>query len=1018
MRRPTRGGVERLLAAHNGEELCRSLALTPGDERGIWQALAAGAHPRGIAGLAVAAAASAAPGLCLKRLLELAAVLPIPPERWGAAGRRALAIALGGSDAVARYLRSRPGIAMPIIRDEFLRAPKPLAIMRRELRQRRAAAKDEDELRAALQRYRVREWVRITARELARLDEVTVIIAELSDLAEAIIDTATRFHLRRERSRHGPRNELPGARPAGFTVIAQGKLGGRELNLSSDVDLQFFYSSDDTSPGQERSLHERFASVARRITQTLSTPSADGFCYRVDLDLRPEGTKGPVVNSITGAENYYQAWGHGWERVALVRARHVGGSRWVSHALIAAVRPFTFPRHLDASIIDEIRGLVRREQQARRARALARGRPPPTDIKRDPGGIRELELFVHILQVLNGGRDRALREPALLAAIEQLRFTGHLRHNQATALTQAYGALRRFENALQAVDDRQTHTLPREAPARDHLARLLKLRTSPERFVIRQQQAVRRTIAPLFAAEQQQDGAPHRLAKEALAPEPTRRAAALEALGFTAPTEAANGIAVLERAAGGPFSPRSPERIRDLGVLVLDELAHSPDPDQALRLFVDLDTQLRRQPTYYGLLENVPARRRLIDLLGTSELLGRTIVHHPELIDWLAQAKDTETLGHRLPVSELQHRAATRIDSLRRQGGDLELALRSLRRFRLQEQLRIGILDLAGTLEIEPVLAQLSDVAIACLRIACDLSAESLGLATEGFAVLGLGSLGGLEMGYGSDLDLIFIYDDRFGAGGGNPSQSAARLAQRLIQQITHPLPEGRLYAIDTRLRPSGNQGPLVSSRTGFIAYHEQRAMLWERQALLRARPVAGDPVLGAGLVAELDPIRYPRRLPRGAAAEIDRLRQRMEREIAGAKPGTFHLKASRGGLADVELSVQYLLMRHAGRYPALRVTGTFAAIAALADAGFLSARRARRLHEGYTFLRRLESRVRMARDSAAEVVDVGHPATIKLARRMGYRKRPLEQLRRDIGRIGRSVRGLYDQIIQPELRP
>ena len=432
---------------------------------------------RNAAKLLIAASRSAEPTRAAERLLLLASALKDGVKRWHADGRRGLAIALGGSDAVARYATAKPSLCIPIVRGQHLRRAKTLKQMRDELRAHRAQARDDAHFDALLRLYRVREWIRIVVRELARFAGVEEILAELSDLAEAIIDCTTRYHLRRDRSIHGARLEQVDGRirHAGLAVIAQGKLGSRDLNLSSDVDIQFIYSSDDGIVGAEGDLHSRQLRVARQIVHSLSRRTAEGMCYRVDVDLRPEGTKGALANSLPAIERYYETWGQSWERIALIRARHIGGSAWVSRAFRQLVRPFVFPRNIDERIVDEIRALKNRLHAETLANASNRNKG--IDIKRDPGCIREIELFVQIMQVLHGGRHLVLRNPRLLPAMDSLHFLGLLSAQQKDSLTHAYIALRRLENCLQAVDERQTHRLPTETAQVDHVARLFGMRS-------------------------------------------------------------------------------------------------------------------------------------------------------------------------------------------------------------------------------------------------------------------------------------------------------------------------------------------------------------------------------------------------------------------------------------------------------------------------------------------------------------------------------------------------------------
>ena len=511
-------------------------------------------------------------------------------------------------------------------------------------------------------------------------------------------------------------------------------------------------------------------------------------------------------------------------------------------------------------------------------------------------------------------------------------------------------------------------------------------------------------------------------AQRALSGDVEKRGEALAQLGFHDSAQAAVELVALSNTVGGPFSQQSSERLRSMAAPLLCDLADSPDPDLALRQYFDLDRQLRRQPIFYRQLEQPSHRRRVTDLLGSSEFLSRAIVRYPELLGWLLHAADPQQMSARLGTETLLDEVRQRSQS--HDADDFEGHLRTLNRVKLREQLRIGVLDLAGILDIEDLLAQLCDVAEVCLQRALELAYPSVqkrfgpeltGRLRRGFSILGMGRLGAGEMSYGSDLDLLFIYDDRDGQ---DLRQGAVRLAQRLIAMLTTALPEGALYSIDTRLRPSGNQGPLVSSAAGFVHYHRDKAMLWERQALLKARPVAGNLQLGHHVLTEIDPIRYPMHLPKGTAAEIGRIRRRMRTEIAQEDEHLADIKTGHGGLVSIEFSIQYLQLKYGYRYPELRQSNSLRALQALRSLGKLSERRTKRLTEAYKFLRILENRLRIVHDRPVGPVDVGEASMDRLARRMGYREpRAGAHLRRRLARTTQAVEKLYEQLVEREAK-
>jgi glutamate-ammonia-ligase adenylyltransferase len=900
------------------------------------------------------------------------------------------------------------------------------------LRRSRVQAHDAAAFDTAVRYMRSRQWAHIVARAAAQLVGVAETLQALSDLADAVLDACTRYHLRRARSSGGPFTAVGGGW-AGLCVLAQGKLGGQELNVSSDIDLQFLYDRPSEADVSTCTLQARYTAVARQIVHSLGHSDAAGLGYRVDIDLRPEGKKGPLINTIAAAETYYATWGQPWEALALIRARPVAGARWVGQAFLRHVHGFIYPRHVAEETLHKVRSVAGRIARERQHARLQAGLAPGIDIKRDRGGIRDVELFVQTLQHLHGGRQPSLQTGSQRVALAALQLCGLLPQTTCEQLYTGYLTLREVENWLQADEERQTHTLPEDAAGLAFLARQMRLRGGPRalrRRLSQARHAIRRRTQPLFAAPSERGRSP---AAVALATSGAAQCAALEALGFAQPREAQGALQVVAQGQGGPFCGAEASGARRLARALLRAMGHSPDPDQALRLYADLDPLLRRAPGYLQLLAAAPTvRRRLIDLLGTSEFLGRTLVRFPELLDWLAATQAHAVLRLPTDAAAYTHKALGR---LQRFAGDLDLQGRALCRFKLREQLRIGVLDIASALPVAHVTRQLAGLAQACIEVALRLAAASvagpqataeLAAGGLGFAVLALGRLGGSDMGYGSDLDLVFVYSPELTEDPSDASSYALRLAQRCIGWLTARQPEGTLYPIDTRLRPSGNQGPLVSSETAFVAYYHERAMLWERQALLRARPVAGDITLGARVLGRLQAWRYPTALPAEAWTQIHVMRQRMQaqrshtRGTSGRAPDRTDIKMDAGGLVDLEFAVQALQLRHAHANARLRQTHTAAALEALAEAGHISRQRAPSLLAAYWFLRRLENALRVVHDQPLSAIDFAHPGAQALARRMGYggRAHPARALQHDWQQMARRAHRLYCDVLQPTGRP
>jgi glutamate-ammonia-ligase adenylyltransferase len=900
------------------------------------------------------------------------------------------------------------------------------------------------ELARRLRGHKVIEVLRICLRDLSGRASLPEVTRELSHFASAAFEVAVRLHYARLCDLHGAPAGRSARGPSGFCVLGMGKLGGEELNFSSDVDVLYCYDADGRTAGGPLGPLDHFAFYARlaeEVTRAVGASHGGEFVFRVDLDLRPEGRSGPIVNSLRGLELYYEAQGAGWERFALLKARPVAGEEAVGEEALRRLAPFVWRKYLDLGAIEEMRSLkARAERQA--------GRRGGLDLKLGPGGIREIEFFVQALQLLHGGRDLHLRKRGTLAALEGLLFAGLISSRDRDELSEAYIVLRRLEHRLQMLAERQTHSLPEGPGERARLARRAGYASlaALEEDLELQRARVQQRFSDLLRVA---GGGPPALDPRAqLAADPEasdlERQEALRALGFHQPEASAAELRRLSRRRGTPFSPAASAELAASAPLLVAEVAAAPDPDQAIRHLADLFAQLSNPSATGHLLAGSPRTARLLlSLFGSSDFLSRSLLRHPELIDQLVHRGSAPLTRGREPL-----RAALRERLSALPEGDAEARLSEMRRFRHEELLRIGLHDVAGSLDPELVGEQLSDLADACVD-ACLLLALREVEARGGvpcnpdgtpatLCVIGLGKLGGRELGYHSDLDLIFLYSyagdpAREGRGAPEPSTPPlnvhfARVAQRLISYLALPLREGALYRIDTRLRPSGSAGPLVVSFEALARYHERgrpggggepprAARLWERQALLRARPVAGDTTLFGRAQAEVlekslfQPLDGPARAE--AARELYAMRERMEREIAAETPARYNSKLGRGGLVDVEFAVQFLQLVHGARLPAIRKPGTLAALAEEQRLGLIAAADADPLERGYRFLRRVESRVRIVRDRPIDTLPTQGRELMLLARRLGYTgTRAGEELLAEYERATAAVRASFLRVL------
>ncbi|HET8540950.1 MAG TPA: bifunctional [glutamate--ammonia ligase]-adenylyl-L-tyrosine phosphorylase/[glutamate--ammonia-ligase] adenylyltransferase [Anaeromyxobacter sp.] len=955
----------------------------------------------------------------------------------------ALALVAGSSRMLAALLARDPALLRRAARSPLLLRPRTEASLRRLLARaaRRLAPDDVEGFNRLLRHLRAREIVRIALRDLrrARVKEVT---DELSSLATACLDAAIRFHDGRLRARHGPPAGLEAReRGAGFCALAMGKLGSRELNFSSDVDLVYVYEKDGETSGEKPVTHfAYYAKLAELVTESIAKPTEDGFVFRVDLNLRPDGQNGPIVNSLRAAELYYQTFGRTWERNALVKARPAAGDVAVGDELLRQLDPFIWRRSLDLDVVQEIQAMKARID----ARAGAEGKD---DLKLGKGGIRESEFFVSALQLLHAGRDetRALRAPAVLPALDRLLFAGVVLEKDRDELADAYLFLRRAEHRVQMADGAQTHRLPPPGE-RLGLARSMGYATEEafEAALARHRDHVARLFANLLGASGAAE-VPLDPDLALLADPQVQRERRTEIAVRRGLVDADRVLAAIDAMARRrtPFSPLGDPAA---AVALLSDALGTPDPDQAISHLSDFASALKNPEPYFRMLhEHRRVARLLLSLFGTSDFLSKRFLRHPELIDMLLR-EDQVLLQKGLDTfrAEIDDRLAT-IDPDLPTDDLLERKLGELRRYKNEEVLRIAIHDIAGTIDIASVSSQLTDLAEAaverCLALAEEEARAKDVAPPARLCVIGMGKLGGRELGYHSDLDLIFIYpSSRGGEAAPDPPPAGPalavppanyerypRLAQRFMSFLQMPLREGRLYQIDTRLRPSGNQGALVIGADAFIRYHAGvagpggaagmiRSQLWERQALLRARHVAGDPALFA-LIRErvLVPTVYGPREDRAAlAAEIRRMRERMEAELGREASRGKNPKTGHGGLVDVEFAAQFLQLLHGHDHPTIRTGSTPIALRKLREAGLLREAEHEALADGYELLRRVELRLRIVHDYAIDHLPESGPALRQLARRLGYAgPAPGERFLAEYARVTAAVRQAFEEVVR-----
>jgi len=936
---------------------------------------------------------------------------------------------LSGSHFLAHLLARGPDrFSRAVLDSPFLAEPKPREALLAELNARLAPLDSQDQILSKLRHFKYDEFLRISSRDLSGRAELPVIAAELSDLAEACIEAALAAETRLlAREFGGPPAENPEARACpGFCVLGMGKLAGRELNFSSDIDLIYLTATDrgQTAGGASSlDLHTYYTRLAENLTRALGHNTDDGFVFRVDLRLRPEGRSGPIVNSLEAAVAYYESWGQPWERAALAKARPVAGDLALGERLLQELEPFLYRKFHDFGSLEDLKEM--KLSIDRQAGSLKSRVGPGYDCKLGRGGIREIEFFIQALILTYGGKRPQIRALSTPEALDRLRQDDLVSAAEHDALLNAWKYLRTLEHRLQLKDERQLHQLPTSNRDLEVLARHFRhLGPDAVDAFLRELQGHAETVSAIFqklfsapeqALKAEGDPALLRLLDRDL--DRSALEAELKELGFEEPAAAAESLLALrDGPPGAYFSRRSRRTLEALAPLLLQEVVAAPDPDMALRLLERFLATIGARSTFFMLLREKPELTKfLVRLFGASEFLGNFFVLHPELLDDLISA---DALAERSPEqlrSELQA-------GLQREN-DFEGKLDALRRFQKIQILRVGLADLAGKLAEEGVEAALTALAELCLFAAYPIALEDVTRRygrpekTSGLLILGLGKLGAREMNYASDLDLIFVYAGEGRTRGKAPlsgHEFYIKVAQQLINVLTATTREGILYRIDARLRPSGSQGPLVVSLEAFERYHQKQSELWEKQALTKARVMVDPAGISARVMASVAGNVYGENRPAELIPEMRRMRERIEKELAQEKENRYDLKFGRGGQVEIEYLVQFLALAQGGKNPSLREPNTLKALAAMAQAGILPAADRAVLEAAHRFYRRLENRLRIVSDRAAHQLPQAGPDLKRLARRLGYAgDDPGRALLDDYQRHREAVRELYERYLR-----
>ena len=798
--------------------------------------------------------------------------------------------------------------------------------------------KDEVELMHTLRLFRRREMIRIAWRDIACWASVEETLQSLSNLADALIDTALRWLYNNLTSQLGTPSNINGT-PQPLIVIAMGKLGGQELNFSSDIDLIFTYpeAGDTVGVKRFRSNQEFFLRLGQKLIHVLNSLTPDGFVFRVDMRLRPFGDSGPLVTSFPAMENYYQTHARDWERYALVKARVTAGYKPAGNSLLKNLRPFVYRRYLDFNAFESLRNMKNMIDQETNRKGLN------NNIKLGPGGIREIEFTCQVFQLIRGGQQPALQQRNLLETLKQLENFQILPKDAITRLREAYYFLRLTENHLQIIEDRQTQTLPDDELNKSRLSYSMGF-SDWTRFLARliyHQHQVHSEFEQVFAPETFTESEPVANCWKTLwasdLHDDEQAILLLTQAGFKSAQQVLTFLhQLLDSYSIKKLNKRGRERLDILIPMIIMVAQEHKSPDDAIQRSLKLIESITQRGVYLALLiERPQVLKRLVGLCADSAWIAEQITRYPLLLDELL---DSRRLLSPLKPNELDN--ALQAQLAHQPIDDLEMQMDTLRQFKRAYVLHVAAAEISGNLTVDITSDYLSAIADTLIRKSLTLAYDYLiqrhgqPRCTEipGLCIIAYGKAGGMELSYGSDLDVVFLHlDSSQPTDGSKPLDNQVffvRLAQRIIHILTTNTPAGILYDVDSRLRPSGASGMLVTSFNAFETYQKQNAWTWEHQALIRARAVAGCKQSRKWFEKIRRETLCIRRDPKKLQREVRKMREKMRSNLDKSKPtnppfdsGVFDLKQGRGGIADIEFIIQYGVLHWATDYSALLET-------------------------------------------------------------------------------------------------
>mgnify|MGYP006079125709 FL=1 len=941
----------------------------------------------------------------------------------------ALIFLFSGSQVLTDALLKEPSYVDWLSRPETLANSKSKDMLMRDFYE--MAEFQSKNIFSVLRKFKKREYIRIGLRDLLGKVGFKETVEDISNLADVCLQAAYE-HADRELQKKFGRPVYQDANgnwiESEFAILGMGKLGGRELNYSSDIDLIYIYTSSqgETRSTSESSItsisnHEYFTKLALDITKSLHEITSDGNVFRVDLELRPEGNSGEIVNSLTSCEIYYQSWGRTWERQALIKARVSAGSENLGKEFFEMIEPFIYRRSLDFEAIEEIKSMKYQINKS------LKGKHSKGNIKLGFGGIREVEFTIQAYQLLLGGRDKSLRVRDSLGAMKTLYEKNILTEADHNHLREAYIFLRNLENRVQITFGLQTYLLPDNEIDLAVLARKMRIAGDSQKNLadnlMKEYETHTRFVGTLFAeqfVEKEKREAAETLSSEwdrsRIGEEQFTESMLAEIPFLPDPKRTYRFLKSFRD--GTQFSHPSVQSIQEFYSIIpkiFQQCRRVPKPDAAIENLCRFVEATGARESFLSLFQsNEKFLELLLILFGSSGMLSQILIKRPDLVDVLT---DMEAI-YRFKLAE---KIQEDLNSALKTSPDFESKSLGLRRTKQAEELRIGVrylikeADLAGTLED---LSNLADVFLQTVyRIACE---EQKSGNHNDFCIIGMGKLGGHELNFGSDLDVLLVYDE----GESDPPPEGfsgyySALSQMIYKLTSEMTSAGYAYKIDTELRPEGDAGALVLSVQGYEKYFKSRARIWEQQALVRARFVAGNAEVGKKFIEAVHQFVYQDKFEYGSLIEISRLRERMEQELAKESTKGKNVKLGFGGLADIEFAVQIIQLMHGKKFPRLRQTNTLSALKSFVALGLIDQDMAEELQDSYLFLRNLECALRIIRQTPTNTLPKDNKELAPLARLLGYEDAEIQagSLLIDYDRHTQRVRKHYRKTIGNLLR-